>query len=69
MTYQRFINRNRLTSREDIDLPNSPVVLRSDLRRLETDQRDERHLQAYALEAGITEAQAKIVLDVFFEDG
>jgi hypothetical protein len=52
--------------------PNAEAVpsrnhLAGDLRRLETDQRDLRHLKQYADRTGLTEGQVKAVLDLFFE--
>ena len=41
-------------------------LISGDLRRLESDQRDEAHLSAYARIAGITPEQVKAVLDAFF---
>lgn len=41
--------------------------IRGDLRRLENDQRDERHLAEYARMAGITTEQVRAVLDALFE--
>lgn len=38
-----------------------------DMRRLESDSRDERHLARFARAAGITPEQAEAVLDLFFE--
>jgi hypothetical protein len=40
--------------------------LAGDMRRLEADQRDDRHLAEYAKRAGITPEQARAVLDAFF---
>lgn len=66
MNYQRVVNRNHLAGDYD-----SEYTLRScvagDLRRLETDQRDEKHLKKYAGYAGVTPEQAKLVLDAFFD--
>lgn len=42
-------------------------LIAGDLRRLEHDQRDEAHLEAYTRIAGITPEQAKAVLDAFFD--
>jgi hypothetical protein len=42
-------------------------AIRGDMRRLEADSRDERHLNEYAAAAGITAAQAKAVLDKLFD--
>jgi hypothetical protein len=41
-------------------------MIRGDMRRLEEDVRDERHLQEFAEVAGITPEQVKKVLDHFF---
>lgn len=60
MSYGRVVNRNGLTGGYDAGL------IQGDLRRLEDDQRDDRHLEEYAAAAGITPAQAKLVLDAFF---
>ena len=42
-------------------------MIAGDLRRLEADSRDAQHLAALAVFAGITPAQAKIVMDAFFD--
>lgn len=41
-------------------------IVRGDLRRLEHDQRDDRHLSEYARRTGLTPAQCRAVLDAFF---
>ena len=41
-------------------------LLAGDLRRLETDQRDEQHLALYAKHTGLTPAQVQAVLTAFF---
>lgn len=43
-------------------------LVAGDLRRLEQDQRDPRHLEIYAKRAGVTPEQAKAVLDAFFDE-
>lgn len=43
------------------------AMIAGDMRRVELDQRDERHLAAYATYAGITPSQAKLVLDALFD--
>lgn len=72
MNYSRVVGRNQLSgdyagsfNHED-RREQSLSLIRGDMRRLESDQRDERHLAAYATRAGITVAQAKQVLDDFF---
>lgn len=45
--------------------PNFPLEM--DLRRIATDQRDERHLARFASAANITVEQARTVLDLFFD--
>jgi NAD-dependent DNA ligase len=73
MTYDRVINRNWLQGGYPHDArvvdraENIRAAIAGDLRRLEADQRDERHLKMYARGAGVTEAQAKKVLDMLFE--
>jgi len=72
MTYSRFVKRNLLEGDYDPEAGQKPLqfdprpILRGDLRRLEQDQRDDRHLAEYAKVAGITPEQAKAVLDHFF---
>lgn len=71
MTYVRVVKRNQLHGDYQTDRTNisevPPSFVAGDLRRLETDQRDEHHLAKYAELAGITPAQARAVLDAFFE--
>jgi hypothetical protein len=65
MTYQRVIGRSHLQG--DYGCPSTALqLIAGDLRRLEKNQRDEAHLKQYAARAGITEEQAKEVLDAFF---
>lgn len=52
---------------EGFDLGRQMNMFRGDLRRLENDQRDERHLAEYAKRAGVTPEQARAVLDALFE--
>ena len=79
MTYQRILGRNGLygdyqrppeyhsaTSQRQNEM-RQKVLAAGDLRRLERDQRDENHLEKYALLAGIAIFQVKVVLDAFFE--
>lgn len=66
MSYSRVVRRNQLAGDYE---PNAPLgLIRGDLRRLEKDQRDEKHLAVYAERARITIAQAKQVLDDFFAE-
>lgn len=88
MTYVRVVARNGLQDGYELrptddaiiaaDPPYARVAalqraIAGDLRRLERDQRDARHLGAYAHVAGITPEQARAVLDALFagmpEDG
>ncbi len=66
MNYQRVINRNQMANGgyDPQDLPLS--LIKGDLRRLETDQRDELHLKCYAEACNVTVEQAQSVLDRFF---
>jgi hypothetical protein len=70
MTYRRIVTRNGLsgdyTYQQD-QLEHLRGLIAGDLRRLETDQRDARHLSEYAVRAGVTLDQARAVLDAFFE--
>lgn len=67
MTYQRVIGRNNLQGDYEPDgAPSFGGMIRGDLRRLEADQRDTMHLEWYAETCGVTEEQAKAVLDAFF---
>jgi hypothetical protein len=47
--------------------PANGAMIAGDMRRVEADQRDARHLDEYAKRAGITPEQARAVLDAFFE--
>lgn len=64
MTYDRVINRNWLTG--DYDPQDHKGLIKGDLRRLEHDMRDEKHIKLFAARAGISERQAAKVLDDFF---
>lgn len=67
MDYQRVVHRNDLTGYYDAsDVTQGKSMIRGDLRRLESDQRDALHLACYAEACGVTEAQAQAVLDAFF---
>ena len=70
MNYRRVVARNSLNEGgyENAQSSGSPAAIRGDLRRLERDQRDERHVRCYAHTVGITEEQARKFLDVFFGD-
>ena len=61
MTYKRVVARNRLYGGYE------DSATAGDLRRLETDQRDDEHLRMYAALAGVTPEQVKVIFDVFFE--
>jgi hypothetical protein len=63
MTWPRVVQRNGLGGDYD-STPHGAIA--GDLRRLERDSRDPLHLAAYAKVAGITEGQARAVLDAFF---
>jgi len=65
MTYQRLIQRNGLGG--DYRAVCAHPMIAGDLRRLEADSRDAQHLAALAVFAGITTAQAKTVMDAFFD--
>ena len=75
MDYARVCDRNNLRGGySDVPVPGFSerenrmlAMIAGDLRRLEKDHRDALHLKAYAQVAGCTEAQAKAVLDAFFE--
>lgn len=70
MNYRRVIGRNLLSGdyHSNVQGPvgDSRPMIRGDLRRLEIDQRDDEHLRAYALRAGIPKSSVKQVLDDFF---
>lgn len=72
MDWYRVLIRNKLEGDYDEAARNIPApvdprpLIRGDLRRLETDQRDARHLAVYASRAGVTPAQVKQILDDFF---
>lgn len=75
MSFQRFVHRNQLIGDYGAGYgkPNSGewaprALLAGDLRRIERDQRDERHLKRYAAAVGITPAQVKAVLDKFLDE-
>ena len=71
MDYTRVVSRNNLHGDyvHPVDDRSESVrgMIAGDLRRLEKDQRDDRHIHAYAKVAGCTKKQAKAVLDAFFE--
>lgn len=73
MYYRRVISRNQLFGNAESDplekqMFDSRPLIRGDLRQLEVDQRDDAHLTAYALRAGIPKASVKQVLDDFFNE-
>lgn len=53
---------------EALTRPPTTTTTKGDLRRLEHDQRDERHLAEYARRTGLTPAQCRAVLDAFFDE-
>jgi len=69
MSWQRMIHRNQLTGGYRDFWPVHPrlALIAGDLRRIESDQRDARHLARFAAVAGITPEQARAVLDVLFD--
>ena len=67
MTYKRVISRNMLTGGYNDNIDDGRAFLRGDLRRLEEDQRDERHLAEYAKRTGVSRRKVKAVLDALFE--
>lgn len=82
MTYQRVISRNWLRGdytdkapyRDESGnvaardtLADFRCMVAGDLRRLERNSRDPRHLDAYARKTGLTSEQVKAVLDAFFD--
>jgi hypothetical protein len=73
MTYGRLVGRNNLRGDyPTVTGPNERInigCIRGDMRRLESDSRDEYHLKRYAEAAGITPEQAKKLLDLFFDTG
>jgi hypothetical protein len=75
MSWRRLVNRNGLTGdyRDDDDDPTGARtprrIIAGDMRRLEHDTMDDRHLRAYALLAGVDVAQVKAIFAVFFADG
>ncbi len=68
MDYQRVIDRNYLNGDYDDDRDSSGKgsILKGDLRRLELDTRDEKHLVRYAELTGISEEKVLQLFDFFF---
>ncbi len=69
MDYQRIINRNDLGgdySTSNTSSAGIKPLIAGDLRRLETDQRDERHLRAYAKVTDLSVEDVRSVLNLFF---
>jgi hypothetical protein len=64
MTWKRVLNRNGLLGGYN---GTHGGLLEGDLRRFETDQRDEQHLRHYAQLANVTPAQAQIILDALLD--
>jgi len=73
MTYKRVVERNTLDGDYlPLDLDRAPEdgacgLIAGDLRRLETDQRDDKHIAAYAALSGVDVQRVKAILDLFFE--
>ena len=67
MSWTRMLNRNRLRGDYPADEPPVQAYIAGDMRRIERDQRDDRHLARYAAGAGITPEQARAVLDMFLD--
>lgn len=59
--------RTDLKPGEAMEFPTPDRITAGDLRRLEQDQRDERHLAQYAQRTGLTPSQCLAVLDAFFD--
>ena len=71
MTYTRLVNRNGLKGDYSGDPdqnygPGAKGGIRGDMRRLEQDSVDVRHLTEYAEAAGITTEQVRLVFARFF---
>lgn len=70
MSYDRFINRNGLTgdygSKGYEERDRNSNMLSGDLRRLESDNLDEWHLNCYAEACGVSVDQARAILEMFF---
>lgn len=68
MNYRRVIARNNLQG--DYDPTQKELgLIRGDLRRLERDQVDDYHLEAYSKAVGISKEEVKQVLAIFFDGG
>jgi hypothetical protein len=71
MTYPRVVLRNGLTGNYAESYGEQRTLrtlIAGDMRRLEHDMRDQRHLRAFAEKAGISDHQAWLVLTAFFTD-
>jgi len=71
MTYPRVVMRNGLQGDYSDSGPGpqfSRTLLAGDMRRLEEDQRDARHIARYAEYAGVSKPKAAKVLEAFFTD-
>ena len=65
MSYDRLLHRNSLLG--DYQPRNDNLsCIRGDLRRLEHDQQDDRHVAAYAKLAGVSKPKARRLLALFF---
>lgn len=65
MTWERLVGRNMLSGDYNGTSDVRPIIA-GDMRRLEMDSRDGLHLQLYAKQAGVTEAQVLVILNAFF---
>ena len=68
MSYDRVIHRNSLLGDYRGDGTQHGMVA-GDLRRLEKDQQDERHVAAYAKLSGVSKPRVRRLLALFFESG
>jgi hypothetical protein len=77
MAWNRVVNRNDLAGGYDGrqgrgtrqgERASRLNCIAGDLRRLEVNTRDARHLDAYARLAGVTPEQVRRIFDAFFED-
>ena len=64
MSYQRMLHRNYLLGDYGITEHGN---IAGDLRRMERDQRDERHVTRYATMVGITEVQVRRLMELLFD--
>lgn len=71
MTYNRVVNRNSLEGDYEhtceTEVQEAKMRIAGDLRRMETDQRDDTQLAWYAEQTGLTVEQVKSVLDLLLK--